>query len=95
MDPVHALGRHFGQLSRELFLRGIAQSLVVDERELLGLGASGLDQVTPPVTERQRHRSAAHRVEIPPAGRIDHEHAVTLDDHRIATVEFRRQHVRL
>ena len=92
VNASEARRRHRRQLARQLLLRRVGKSLVVHERERLRVRTGGLDQVLAPVTERERHRPASHRVEVAAALGILNPHAVPLDDHRVTATELGVQH---
>ena len=78
------LGSDADELLGEALLRRVREALVVHEGERLGLRPSRGDDVAPAVAEGRGHRAAAHRVEVPAAGRVLDPDAVAAhgDRHR-------------
>ena len=74
------LGRDADELLGQALLRGIGEALVVDERELLGLGPSSGDDVASAVAQGRRHRAAAHSIEVSAAVCVLDPDAVAPDE---------------
>ena len=66
----------------------------MDEGERLGLRPRGGDDVAPAVAQRRGHRAAAHRVEVPAAGRVLDPDAVAADGDRHRSPELQGEDVR-
>ena len=88
------LGRDADELLGEPLLRRVREAFVVDERERLGLRSRGGDDVAPSVTEGRGHRAAAHRVEVPAAGRVLDPDAVAAHGDRHRPPELQGEDVR-
>ena len=91
LHPAEPLGGNRDQLVGQTLLERVGEPFVVDEGELLALGAGRLDDVAPAVPERRRHRAAAHRVQIAAPVHVLHPGANAPDDHRVGDLELEGQ----